>query len=72
MFAWVLVFMFAGLAMSTPAWSYTEISVGNGGSLKGKGHAIGEQTSAYGHEFGDHSRCGLLWPDFYRNRMANC
>ncbi len=43
MFAWVLVFMFAGMAMSTPAWSYTEISVGNGGSLKGKVTLLGDK-----------------------------
>ncbi len=43
MFAWVLIFMFAGLVTGTPAWSYTEISVKNGGALTGKVTLLGNK-----------------------------
>lgn len=43
MFAWVLFIAFWGLVFGTPAWSYTEISVNNGGTLKGKVTLSGEK-----------------------------
>ena len=43
MFAWVLYVVLWGLLIGTPAWSYTEISVGNGGTLKGKVTLSGEK-----------------------------
>ena len=43
MFAWVLFVILWGLLIVTPAWSYTEISVDNGGTLKGKVTLSGEK-----------------------------
>ncbi len=41
MFGWVLLGAFCGLIIGTPAWSYTEISVENGGTLKGRVTLLG-------------------------------
>ncbi len=41
MFGWVLLGAFCGLIIGTPAWSYTEISVDNGGRLKGRVTLLG-------------------------------
>jgi len=41
MFARVLLFAWCGLLIAMPAWSYTEISVENGGMLKGKVTLLG-------------------------------
>jgi hypothetical protein len=46
MFAWFLFVAFFGLIISTPAWSYTEISVENGGKLKGRVTLLGEKPRA--------------------------
>ena len=35
MIGWVLLVSFLGMFIGSPAWSYTEISVSNGGTLKG-------------------------------------
>ncbi len=43
MFCWALLVAFFGLLIGTPAWSYTEISVNNGGTLKGKVTLSGEK-----------------------------
>ena len=46
MIGWVLFVAFCGLIIGTPAWSYTEISVENGGKLKGKVTLLGEKPRA--------------------------
>ncbi len=47
MFAWVLFLVLWGLLIGgNPAWSYTEISVNNGGTLKGKVTLLGEKPRA--------------------------
>jgi hypothetical protein len=46
MVVWVLFVAFCGLIIGTPAWSYTEISVENGGTLKGKVTLLGGQPRA--------------------------
>ncbi len=46
MFGWVLLGAFCGLIIGTPAWSYTEISVDNGGSLKGRVTLLGGKPRA--------------------------
>lgn len=43
MFAWVLFVVFWGMLTTTPAWSYTEISVENGGTIKGTVTLVGEK-----------------------------
>ncbi len=43
MVAWVLLVVCGGLIMGTPAWSYTEISVENGGVLKGSVTLLGKK-----------------------------
>ena len=43
MFCWALLVAFCGLIIGAPAWSYTEISVDNGGTLKGKVTLSGEK-----------------------------
>lgn len=43
MFARVLFIAWCGLLIGTPAWSYTEISVENGGTLKGRVTLLGEK-----------------------------
>ncbi len=39
----VLLFAFCGIIICTPAWSYTDITVENGGTLKGKVTLLGEK-----------------------------
>ena len=46
MIAWVLFVTFCGLIIGTPAWSYTEVSVENGGKLKGRVTLLGEKPRA--------------------------
>ncbi len=46
MFCRVLVGVFCGLMVGTPAWSYTEISVDNGGTLKGQVTLSGDKPRA--------------------------
>ncbi len=46
MFAWFLFVAFFGLIISTPAWSYTEISVEKEGKLKGRVTLLGEKPRA--------------------------
>jgi len=46
MVGWVLLGAFCGLIIGTPAWSYTEISVDNGGSLKGRVTLVGGKPRA--------------------------
>ncbi len=43
MFAWVLFVTCVGLIIGSPAWSYTEISVNNGGAVKGKVTLVGKK-----------------------------
>ena len=46
MFAWVLFVVWFGLLVASPAWSYTEISIENGGTLKGKVTLLGGKPRA--------------------------
>jgi len=46
MVGWVLLVAFCGLIIGTPAWSYTEISVNNGGTLKGRVTLLGGKPRA--------------------------
>ena len=46
MFAWVFLVVSWGLLTTTPAWSYTEISVKDGGTLKGSVKLVGEKPRA--------------------------
>lgn len=43
MIAWVLLVAFCGMFIGSPAWSYIEISVSNGGTLKGMVTLLGEK-----------------------------